>query len=584
LTALLEGRAGSLWAWLQRPAVFAPLLAILGWSLSAVFADRGLPANDEGALLTNAAKLLRGALYYRDIDAYPFPGAAYLLAGAMGLFGEHLSVARALAAIVFVTSVVSLYAASLGLLGRGRAALFGLSLLSFKFLAWPGFTAYMYADVALAAACVAIALGFGPGRRGRLRLLLAGVCVGLSVACKQNLGIPVAGVALALLAFPQLLLRVPRDDARAHRLDAAVFAAGLAATLLPIAGYFAWHGVLAQMATSGLMRPFTAYLPTSGVAFATPLAWWQLGELRGMDAFPYSVGPYWSMLVRDELPGPGWYSVYWVAGEIFSRCLYTSVPLVFAGALWRWARALRERRVSEGERRRFAFALLAFAVVLSAFPRADFYHVIGVYPVVLLVWFGLGGSGESADTPATRRGRGIWRAGLAVALLLAVTGALTVVHVASGIHEVELERARLRLSPAETFVEPVVRYLQDEVAEGEALFVYGHEAYYYFLAGRFSPWPFSQLYPGQAGGDAGRALSELLEREPPKRIVSGMLSWPGMPPLPGYTSLLVEHLQDRFEVAPDVFRRYPPPGGRVPPGWTVTVLQPRPTSQPGVVH
>jgi hypothetical protein len=475
---------------------------------------------------------------------------------------------------------VSLYAASLGLLGRGRAALFGLSLLSFKFLAWPGFTAYMYADVALAAACVAIALGFGPGRRGRLRLLLAGVCVGLSVACKQNLGIPVAGVALALLAFPQLLLRVPRDDARAHRLDAAVFAAGLAATLLPIAGYFAWHGVLAQMATSGLMRPFTAYLPTSGVAFATPLAWWQLGELRGMDAFPYSVGPYWSMLVRDELPGPGWYSVYWVAGEIFSRCLYTSVPLVFAGALWRWARALRERRVSEGERRRFAFALLAFAVVLSAFPRADFYHVIGVYPVVLLVWFGLGGSGESADTPATRRGRGIWRAGLAVALLLAVTGALTVVHVASGIHEVELERARLRLSPAETFVEPVVRYLQDEVAEGEALFVYGHEAYYYFLAGRFSPWPFSQLYPGQAGGDAGRALSELLEREPPKRIVSGMLSWPGMPPLPGYTSLLVEHLQDRFEVAPDVFRRYPPPGGRVPPGWTVTVLRPRTEALP----
>ena len=48
-----------------------------------------------------------------------------------------------------------------------------------------------------------------------------------------------------------------------------------------------------------------------------------------------------------------------------------------------------------------------------------------------------------------------------------------------------------------------------------------------------------------------------------------------MPPLPGYTSLLVEHLQGRFEVVPDVFRRHPPPGGRVPPGWTVTVLRPR---------
>jgi hypothetical protein len=248
---------------------------------------------------------------------------------------------------------------------------------------------------------------------------------------------------------------------------------------------------------------------------------------------------------------------------------------VFAGALWQWLRALRERRVSESERRRFAFAWLAFAVVLSAFPRADFYHVIGVYPMVLLVGFGLGGVGEGAATPATHRERGLWRAGLAVALLLVVTGTLTAVHVASGIHEVELERARLRLSPAETFVEPVVRYLQDEVAEGEALFVYGHEAYYYFLTGRFSPWPFSQLYPGQAGGDDGRALTELLEREPPKRVVSGMLSWPGVPPLPGTTSLLVEYLRDGFEVAPDVFRRYPPQGGRVPPGWTVTVLRPR---------
>jgi hypothetical protein len=201
--------------------------------------------------------------------------------------------------------------------------------------------------------------------------------------------------------------------------------------------------------------------------------------------------------------------------------------------------------------------------------------VIGVYPVVLLVWFGLGAAGEGADTAGTRPGRGLWRVGLAVALLLVVTGTLTAVHVTSGIYEVDLERARLRLSPAETFVEPVVRYIQDEVAEGEALFVYGHEAYYYFLTGRFTPWRFSQLYPGQAGGDDGGELTELLEREPPKRVVSGMLSWPGMPPLPGYTPLLVQHLQDRFEVAPDVFGRHPPQGGRVPPGWTVTVLRPR---------
>jgi hypothetical protein len=228
-----------------------------------------------------------------------------------------------------------------------------------------------------------------------------------------------------------------------------------------------------------------------------------------------------------------------------------------------------------GERSRFAYALLALAVVLSAFPRADFYHVIGVYPVVWLLWFGLRRLPDAAGAPPDARPGATRFEGLAVALLLVVTGALTAVHLSSGVYEVELERARLRLSAAETFVEPVVRYLQDEVGPDEKLFVYGHEAYYCWLSGRFYAWPFSQLYPGQAGGDDGRALAGLLEREPPKIVVSGMLSWPGMPPLTGYTPVLVEYLKGGFEVAPDVFGRHPPQGGRVPPGWTVSVLRPR---------
>ena len=40
-------------------------------------------------------------MFYRDIDAYPFPGAHYLLAAVMAAFGEHLGVARALATAVF---------------------------------------------------------------------------------------------------------------------------------------------------------------------------------------------------------------------------------------------------------------------------------------------------------------------------------------------------------------------------------------------------------------------------------------------------------------------------------------------------
>ena len=108
-------------------------------------------------MLTNAAKLLHGGVFYRDVDAYPFPGSHYLLAGAFALFGEHLAVARGLAACVFAGIVAALYLAALPVLGRVRAALFGFSLLAFKVLAWPSFTAFYYWDLGFFGACVCLA-------------------------------------------------------------------------------------------------------------------------------------------------------------------------------------------------------------------------------------------------------------------------------------------------------------------------------------------------------------------------------------------------------------------------------------------
>ena len=75
---------------LCRPAFFGPLLVALAAGLSVWLMDRGSPPNDEGALLTNAARILRGDVFYRDIDAYPFPAATYLLAGACVYIVESL--------------------------------------------------------------------------------------------------------------------------------------------------------------------------------------------------------------------------------------------------------------------------------------------------------------------------------------------------------------------------------------------------------------------------------------------------------------------------------------------------------------
>ena len=323
------------------PAVFLPALLLLAVGVSAWHVDCRLPTPDEGALLTAAAKIGRGAVFYKDLDAYLFPGAHYLLSIGMQIFGEHLSVARWMAAAFFCGIVASLYAAALQLMDRRWAALFGLSLLSFKFLAWPAFSAYIYSDVAFLGASVAIAALVGHRFQGASpRLLLAGAGIGVAFACKQNVGIYLGARKRGGAALPGRRDGVQGGAMRQRLREVAVLLLGITAALAPLLGYFAVHGVLGRMLYSGLIRPLTRYLPTSGIPFSPALAWWRLGEIHGDAASPYFVDLYWHMLQQQQLPGPDAYPIYWLAGEIFSRLVYTSIPFAFG---WILVRRIRNR-------------------------------------------------------------------------------------------------------------------------------------------------------------------------------------------------------------------------------------------------
>gem|GEM_PF-1639757 len=559
-----------------RPAVFGPLLSCISMGLSLWFANHGLPVNDEGAVLALAGRISRGAVFYRDLDAYYFPGSLYLLAGWMQLVGEHVNAARWLAAIFFSGLLVGLYWIAVQLLDRSRAAIFGLGLLSFKFLASPAFTAFMYSDASFCFAVYAIAL-FLRHRPGApsIDLVGSGMLVALAIACKQSLGLYVAIAASTLLVMSPELHGTPRRDFRSRFREPAAFGCGLAAVAVPMLGYFAAKGVLPQLVHSGLLRPFLAYLPTSGIAFATPLMWWNLGDLQGMPGFPFFIAPLWSMLMNGWLPAEPLYPIYWTAGEIFSRTLYTSIPIVFVATFWRAARGLRRGDCADHERRLFRFAILALAVVLSAFPRADFFHVVSVYPVVFLLLFALKRtSREAADGPSARRDVP-WPAAAAVALLLVVTGSLAITHQARHSHHLKLARADLYIEPAHSWVEPIVEFLDANLGPDEPLFVYGHEAYYYFLTGRYPPWPFVQIYPGQVGEDRGEQLAKLLARRPPELIVRGLTDWPGVPAISGYAKDLSAFVAGNYAAEPSFFLRHPPPAGAAPPDWAIAVLRHR---------
>lgn len=559
--AAWEPRASSPW-------VVAPLLLLASAALSWAYADHGLPPPDEGAYLTAASRILDGLLYYRDIDAYPFPGASYLLALAMGIFGEHLAVARALAGGVFSVVVLGTYAAALALVDRPRAALCGLASLSLKFLAFPIFTMYFYADLAMATSLVALAVFLRHERPGAsVRLAVAGIFVGLAIVTKQNAGIYVAGAMGLLLAWPGLALRTRRRPA--ERLgELAVFAASVAVPVGVMSAYFASEGLFGRMVSSGLLRPFTGYLPASGVSFLPPLRWWEIGSWSTNAGLPYLPFFYVDLQNAGAFSTNAFGSAYSLAAEVFSRMVYTSLPVALIGCAWLRGRARRDREPADPHQRRrrarfFSGAVVCTAIAASAFPRADLHHVMPIYPAVLLVLAGLGS--RSALGLGGRPTRPPRAAAWATGALLLATGALGIRHAAMLTHHLVLERADLRVRAQDAWVEPVVRRVRAELPAGAPLFVYGHEAQLYFLTDRYSPWPFSQLYPGMAGGDGGATLARLLEKTRPALVLQGIQRWPGMTSIPEYTPRLRAAIHRSYVEDTAAFFREHPPDGPLPP-------------------
>jgi len=552
---------------------FAVALGLAAAALSWWFATHTQPMSDEGAVLTAAAKLLRGGVFYRDVDAYWFPGSAYLAALAMKGFGEHLSVARILAAVSYLGMVLSLYALALRVVGPRRAGLFGIGLLCLKVVSWPALTAYFYWDLSFCAACLASLVLAGSENPRRRRLLIgAGFLAGVALLFKQNVGLYLAATASVLLLLPgRLCGDAVRLPLRVR--DAAHLAAGVAIALAPPLLCFAAQGVLGELLWSAFAKPLVGYLPTSGVSFFEPLAWWELGSLTGDRAFPYFVMPYYLLLYQGVLPGAALQPAYWLAGELLTRLLYTSV--LVAGIATLALAARRRRRYDERDRRLFVLAALSAAVGASAFPRADLAHVISIYPLVLLVLIQLWA--RWVDGPAGAAPRAVRKVELPVVVIgVALVAVLAVLHQSQRSYRLDLPRARVWVPPEHAYLETVVRYVAETLDPDDRFFVYGNEAHLYFLTGRFYPWPYSQLYPGQAGSDRGAALAALLRAEPPDLIVRGRVeSFAGLPSIPSYAPLLEAQVRRQFARDATFFERYPPPTGIVPPRWDFSLWRPR---------
>lgn len=574
---------------LTRPIAFGPVLLALSAALAIAYADRSMPIPDEGAYLTAAVKILHGGVFYRDIDAYVFPGASYLLAGVMSIFGEHLAVARTLAGCFFCAMVLGVYACALALVDQRRAALCGLSLLSLKFFAFPIYTMFFYADPSLAAAILALALFLRhPFRGPSARLFGVGVLAGLSIVTKQSTGLYVAAVFGLVLALPAFAHGPSKPGRRLSEL--AAYGAGVLLVFGGMAAYFASQGLFAEMLRSGLLRPFTGYLPTSGISFWPPFEWWQFGDFPSHQTV-YLPQLYYELVLNRALPAGPSQAFYFDLGELASRLVYLSIPLAFGVCAWLWIRGFGRRDAGQGTRdgllaaaldrlsdepgslvlerahgRFFTAAGVCLALTASAFPRVDFIHVITIYPAIVLVLFaldrparlGLDWRQRAWLEPVTRGLRVRIEAGI-VALVLLVTATLALRYDAILTHRVSIERADLWVKPQEAWLGPLIDYVQHHVPKGAPLFVYGHEAQWYYLSDRYWPHPFAQLYPGMTGDDTGAVLAAMVRKLRPPLILQGILAWKGMPPVLDTTPELARTITELYEPVPLALPGHPSP-------------------------
>jgi len=557
---------------LTRPIWFAPILLALSGTLSYIYADRYVPIPDEGALLTAAVKLLHGGVFYQDVDAYAFPGVSYLLAGMMSIFGEHLSVARTLTGSFYCATVLGVYACAIALVDQKRAALCGLSLLSVKFFAFPIYTMFFYADPSVATAILALALFLrhrfdGPSNR----LFWVGVLTGLSLVTKQSTGIYVAIVFVVVLGFPGFAHGPRRRDRRLA--EVLTYGAGLLLIVCSMSAYFASQGVFGDMIRGAILRPFTGYLPTSGVSFLPPLEWWNLGELKSKGPVYFSQ-LYFELVLHWTRSGKEMLNVYLGIGEFASRLLYSAIPLAFGTCGWFWIRAFRrpasdkhgDEENTQAQARFFTTAGVSLAITASAFPRADFIHVVTIYPAVVLILFalcrpsllGYGWTRRAHPTSTIQVRRMRFEAAF-VTLLLVATTIFAVRYDSLLSHRLSIERADLWVKPYDAWLERLVRYIDEQIPEGEPLFVYGHEAQWYFLSDRYTPRSFSQIYPGMTGDETGEKLAELIRETRPRIVVQGILRWPGMPAVPAYTQEFKRMLDRLYELDPDAIPNPPSP-------------------------
>jgi hypothetical protein len=256
---------------LRRAAVTIALI-IATLLYLALSMNRTVNLTDEGLVLFGAERVLNGDVPHRDFFTLYGPAQFYLLAALYKVFGASVLVERAWDTVVRCYCVVLVFIVVKRVAPRKVALLTAAAslvwLASFESYGYPVFPA-----LAAALAGVTFLAPVLARAKPTPRLIVAGVCAGVVVLFRYDVGFAVFGSECLILAFAAWTQRSPTTLGLSTAAQClSLFGAGFALVVTPVTIAFAVSGAIPDLVFDVVTYSARYYVKMRSLPFPPP--WW----------------------------------------------------------------------------------------------------------------------------------------------------------------------------------------------------------------------------------------------------------------------------------------------------------------------
>jgi hypothetical protein len=225
-------------------AKIAALIFSAAFVFLAAAMSRQINVYDEGLIIVGAMRVAQGEVLHRDFYANYGPAQFYILAGLFKVFGFSILIDRVWDTIIraMIVTVAFLIVQRGGARREGlfAAGLVMIWLCFFGYYAYPIFPALLFA--LLGALCL---LPIFEDRRSRIRLFGSGLCIGITVLFRYDVGFYTFTALTLVCAFHVLSRPLPLGERVADLLRVLLpVCCGLGIVCIPVAVAYVAGGVL----------------------------------------------------------------------------------------------------------------------------------------------------------------------------------------------------------------------------------------------------------------------------------------------------------------------------------------------------